>query len=370
MLGGIFGQGSWYHLIKVGSKLSPLECMMVYLLPIGFMLSSRFQSWFFWNAICQLALFLPVVVLPAFITGKMAYVDIGWPGGLVLLAINGLLYGEGYWVRRWVVCGFLFAHGLRMFLGALVMFYPYRFKEDLPRYRHAKERFVGRDGMSPKLWTLKVQHDVLQQAFANMCFLACPVVLCAFDETQYISLAEVLGWSMWVLSFVWENVADGQKELFLAECRRKRREATDEAARESLRTVVLGYAPFDGAKYKLWTLCRHPNYFGEWMCWNGFVVAAVPSLSRLDEPLHIVLVLGLTLFFVSRIFYDCLLYWTGSEPAEAFSVNKRPQYKEYQAKTRVFFPFEMPLVDHCRIAGWPHVTTKDGDGVASPSKLD
>ena len=57
--------------------------------------------------------------------------------------------------------------------------------------------------------------------------------------------------------------------------------------------------------------------------------------------------------YVSRIFYDCLVHWTGAGPAESFSA-KRPDYKKYQESTRCFFPFEMPFWNHFREAGWPH----------------
>jgi steroid 5-alpha reductase family enzyme len=33
----------------------------------------------------------------------------------------------------------------------------------------------------------------------------------------------------------------------------------------------------------LWRYSRHPNYFAEWMAWNGFIIAAVPSLITLYE---------------------------------------------------------------------------------------
>ena len=48
---------------------------------------------------------------------KMAYVDLGWPLGLVLLGVNGLYYGQGLWLRRVIVCGCMIMHGGRMFLG-------------------------------------------------------------------------------------------------------------------------------------------------------------------------------------------------------------------------------------------------------------
>jgi steroid 5-alpha reductase family enzyme len=33
----------------------------------------------------------------------------------------------------------------------------------------------------------------------------------------------------------------------------------------------------------LWRYSRHPNYFAEWMAWNGLIIAAVPSLITLYE---------------------------------------------------------------------------------------
>lgn len=50
----------------------------------------------------QLALFVVVVQLPLFFTGRMAYVDLGWPAGLLVLAAHVALGGPGWWPRRYV----------------------------------------------------------------------------------------------------------------------------------------------------------------------------------------------------------------------------------------------------------------------------
>eukprot|EP00931_Biecheleriopsis_adriatica_P031071 TRINITY_DN18256_c0_g2_i2.p1 TRINITY_DN18256_c0_g2~~TRINITY_DN18256_c0_g2_i2.p1 ORF type:complete len:388 (-),score=82.67 TRINITY_DN18256_c0_g2_i2:299-1432(-) len=339
----LFGKGSLYHCVQVGARLAPLECLLVYTIPVFFFASS-YSTWFLWNGACQLLLFLAVVQVPAYLTGHMAYVDLGWPIGLVLLAVNGLVWGDGFWLRRWGTGLCMLLHGGRMACGALVMFFPYRWEQDLPRYRYAKVRFMGKDGMPERLWPLKVQHDTLQQAFANCTILACPVMLAVFDKTAELGALEIVGWVLWAASWIWENLADGQMQLFLMECKKKQD-----------KTAVLGYAPYDGMKYFIWTLCRHPNYFGEWMAWNAFVLMGLPCVARLEEALVVKLGFSLTLFFTSRIFYDCLNYWTGAEPAEYYSVQKRKLYREYQKKTRVFFPFEMPFVDHCREPGWPEL---------------
>lgn len=53
------------------------------------------------------------------------------PLGLVLLGINGIIYGNGWYIRRYLVCGILLLHGGRMFFGAAVLFFPYNFKGGL-----------------------------------------------------------------------------------------------------------------------------------------------------------------------------------------------------------------------------------------------
>jgi len=68
----------------------------------------------------------------------------------------------------------------------------------------------------------------------------------------------------------------------------------------------------------LWSCCRHPNYFFEWMVWNSLIVASIPSLVPLwnhantkcpfapGKVLVGTLVLGL--LYVSRMMYCFLLY--------------------------------------------------------------
>lgn len=343
-MGQMFGKGSLYHLIQVGARISPVENLLFYACPIFFW-SSKFRPYFIANGLAQLSLFLPVVLIPANITGHMLYVDIGWPTGVALMAGMSLWMGDGDPVRKWAVGGCMLLHGLRMGIGALVAFHPYRFKEDLPRYKYAKDRFVAKDGMSPKLWPVKKNHDMLQQAYCNSAILNLPIALCAFNKNPWNTpgaVLEVAGIALWGACWIYENRADFQKVAFLKK-----------AKEMGVRNGVLGHPPFNGPEFSLWTQCRHPNYFGEWMSWNGFILSCLPSLFQLKEELWVKLGYGTVLFFLSRFFYDCLNFWTGAEPAEHYSVQKRPEYQDYQESTRVFFPFEMPFFNHCRERGWP-----------------
>merc|ERR1712176_250338 len=91
------------------------------------------------------------------------------------------------------------------------------------------------------------------------------------------------------------------------------------------------------------------------MAWNALVVTALSSLLSLKEGRIVKSGFVITLCFTSRIFYDCLMYWTGAEPAEHFSLQRRPLYRSYQKRTRVFFPVNLPWFNHQREAGWPHL---------------
>ncbi|CAM9163435.1 unnamed protein product, partial [Ectocarpus fasciculatus] len=298
-----------------------------------------------WNACCQFFIFITVVQIPLAITGKMAYVDIGWPCGLVALGCNGLWWGRGWSVRRFISCGCMILHGARMFIGALVMFYPYTFKDgDLSRYQFAKHRWVVEEKLYTALWPLKAQFDTLTQCFANCIILACPILLAASNTTQTFHILEIVGVLLWILSWVLENIADGQKILFLKDCKSLAKQQSTPERKEKIKLSVLGYHPFDTGKYCLWTWCRHPNYFFEWMSWVSFAMIGFGSIVTMngwmggDDVAPLTVLCSATLVLTMRFFYDCLVYWTGAAPAEQQSVRKRPMYQKYQETTQVLFP--------------------------------
>jgi steroid 5-alpha reductase family enzyme len=140
---------------------------------------------------------------------------------------------------------------------------------------------------------------------------------------------EVTGILIWALALVMESVADFQKLGFL-----KRMKKT------GMRNQVCNIG--------LWKYTRHPNYFAEWMVWNGLIIMAIPSwLALRDVRVELFngqvdqifwLLVGVGLIYVSRMMYITLVYATGAIPSEYYSVQKRPGYKEYQKQTNLFFP--------------------------------
>ncbi len=277
------------------------------------------------NLLGQSILFTLVVCIPIWRTGRLSYVDIGWPWGLVLLSLISFTFSDGYWLRSFLVSLVIMFIGLRMGLGALKMWRLGMFDREFPRYEY--QRVVWKEeGKDNTLLALQV--DAISQGLANASFLALPVFIIASNTSENFLLLEVLGLLVWLFAFILESIADFQKLEFLKKMK-------NEGKQKQVCNVGL------------WKYCRHPNYFYEWMVWNGLIIAAIPSLLAL-EPVKIELfgnyfISGFWLVLACLVYtswgmYKTLVYTTGAVPSEYYSVQKRPGYREYQQLTNRFFP--------------------------------
>lgn len=190
----------WSH---VGARLSMIEISFMYIIPPILLIFSTYSGLMLNHCFWQLLLFIPVCQIPAYLTGKMTYVDIAWPGGVTLLSIYAYNTATGYTPRvtLWVFVYFMI--GFRMFAGALYSFYPYRFKEDLGRYRYAKSKWLQEyptDG--EQTWWIKVQQDTLTQCFANMFTLSVPLFIVCQNQYRYLYISEVLCIIGWFVCFI------------------------------------------------------------------------------------------------------------------------------------------------------------------------
>jgi steroid 5-alpha reductase family enzyme len=276
-------------------------------------------SWFVsLNGLLQVLLFTLVVCIPAYLTKRMSYVDIGWSWGLVLIGVLVLVLGEGYWLRKYIVSGMYLFAGLRMGVGALILLKKGHLDTELSRYKYQRKRWkkAGYTNID-----LSLQYEIMLQCFANVTFLAIPAILQAFNPQEFLSPLEILGYLLWLVFFGVEHVADIQKQQF-----------SKKAFLENRKKQVCNVG--------LWKYSRHPNYFAEWMVWNSLILSSLPSLFYfyLVERNLIWLGLLVSLFYLSIIMYNTLVYYTGAIPSEYYSLKKRPDYKKYKKNTNMFFP--------------------------------
>ena len=280
--------------------------------------SSNFQSIALINGIAQLVLFLFVVCIPIWKTGRMSYVDIGWPWGVALIGLITYCQINTITLSKTLVITAYILIGSRMGLGALKMWSMGLLKKEFPRYEYQKIRWEKSNKTNTGL---AMQVEALSQGLANASFLAIPIFLISVSPSTQLSTLEIIGFTIFILSLVFETVADYQKLKFLKEMKRQNK-----------KNMVCDIG--------LWKYTRHPNYFAEWMVWNGLIIASIPSYISLfdSEGLWLWIMIGIALLYTSRIMYITLVYLTGAVPSEYYSAQKRPEYKSYQKSTNIFFP--------------------------------
>ena len=72
-----------------------------------------------------------------------------------------------------------------------------------------------------------------------------------------LDLFFMAGFPLWVLGFAFEAIADKQKKSF------------SEIPENKDKFITIG----------LWSISRHPNYFGEIVLWTGIAIISLPLLS-------------------------------------------------------------------------------------------
>lgn len=295
-----------------------LNPLIPYLFGLVILISqSNFDKILYLNLIFQLILFLIVVCIPIYRTGRMSYVDIAWPWGLVVLGIVNYIYNEGSLLMVLISTSIVSIIGLRMGIGALSLLKRGYLKNELPRYQY--QRIVW-EKEEKRNTHLALQIDAVTQGLANATFLAIPIFVAGSSDSEALNIIEYVGLSVVIISIFLETLADSQKLNFLKQMKIA-----------GLKNQVCNIG--------LWKYSRHPNYFFEWMVWNGVILFSFPSLIDFSSlsPGNKVMI-GACMLFASKLMYDTLVNKTGAIPSEYYSLKKRPSYKEYIETTSQFFP--------------------------------
>jgi steroid 5-alpha reductase family enzyme len=275
----------------------------------------NFQNFLLINLISQIFIFLFIVCLPAYFTDRMSYVDIAWPFGLIAIGIISFFYGNGYLLKKSIISMLYIIAGLRMGIGALILLKKGYLNKELPRYSYQRIRWKKKGFVNDKF---SVQYEILLQCFANATFLAIPAILISNNSSQTFSIIEVIGFLVWVIFFFLEHISDLQKQKFLIN-----------AKKNNLKNQVCDIG--------LWKYTRHPNYFSEWMIWNGLIIASFSSL-LLNNSMIVFLGTTISLLYITILMYQTLVFLTGAIPSEYYSLIRRPDYKKYKQTTNMFFP--------------------------------
>jgi steroid 5-alpha reductase family enzyme len=222
-------------------------------------------------------------------------VDIFWGPGFVVMAWLYLLSADGEPTARGLLTGALVTvWGAR--LGGHIALRNAGHGEDF-RYRAWRDQAGGR------FWWTSYFKVFLLQAL-TLWVISSPLPLAQLGGAgRALNLLDALGVLLWVVGFTFEAVADWQLLRF------KRDPAN--------RGRVLDSG--------LWSLSRHPNYFGEALLWWGIGLIALSSGSAL--ALYGPLLLTFLLLKISGV---ALL--------DKALVERRPGYADYVREVPAFVP--------------------------------
>lgn len=183
-------------------------------------------------------------------------------------------------------------------------------------YRYADMRKHHGD----RFWWYSLFSVFLLQG-ALMLLVSAPIIfIMSQPQVQNLTIFGLIGLIFWIVGFIFEAGGDWQLSLF-------KRNPTNKG--KLLRTG-------------LWSLTRHPNYFGDSLQWWGFGLFAVPygfaGLATFIGPIAMTL-------FIRKV--------SGVDLLEKSLANNKPGYADYIASTPAFLPkkfFWISLSMACLVA--------------------
>jgi steroid 5-alpha reductase family enzyme len=236
-----------------------------------------------------------LVWLLSLVKRDVSIVDIFWGLGFVTLCWFYRSLGPAVTDRHWLLLLLVTAWGFRL---ALYLLWRNWGHEEDRRYQ-AMRAYRGANFWWMSLLTIFFLQGVL------IWLIAMPLAVVQLNAGPPLwAWIDVLGLLFWSIGFFFEAVGDWQLARFKA----------DPANRG--RVMNTG----------LWAYTRHPNYFGDAMVWWGYFLLAVAvpgSLWAIISPV----VMTTLLLKVSGV---ALLEQTISE--------RRPEYRDYIARTNAFVP--------------------------------
>ena len=236
-------------------------------------------------AVCAIA--MAITAYAARRTGRVSVVDVTWGLALAAVALVGSVIGDAPAWRRWLIFGLVALWGLR--LSWHILRRSFGHPED-PRYTE----LLGsrRGGPLVRVW-------IPQGGAIWLVSLPVQVAAVAGDGANVVVIVGVL---LWALGVVFESVGDAQLAAY---------------KKDPDRLAVMDRG--------LWRYTRHPNYFGDACVWWGIYLVCASSWPGI---LTIVSPVAMTYF---------LVFATGAKLLER-TMMQRPGYREYAARTSMFFP--------------------------------
>jgi len=227
---------------------------------------------------------------------KASIADRMWGLGFVIIAWLTFYNSNGFLPRQVILLSVVTVWGMRLFIHITMRSWG---KEEDPRYG------AWRKEHGSKFWLISLfKVFIIQAIFMFNVSLGVQLGILS-SESSHLTLFDYAGLAIWITGFIIESSADRQLKTFLNK-------------------------PQNAGKImnkKLWSLSRHPNYFGESLQWWGIFIIV------LSCPFGYVTIISPVLITYS------LLKISGVTMMESVEFSDNPEYIKYVEETNAFIPW-------------------------------
>lgn len=245
-----------------------------------------------------LIIFMTIWYDIARIKNNLGLVDLAW--GLTFVVITWSQYylnKPTSWIPL-IIAFFVTIWGGRLFIHLAIR--NWNKPEDF-RYTNMRQRWTS----AP--WLTAFIKVFLFQGFLAF-IIALPLqvsMMMQYEETLFTYVLFGIGALFFIFGFIFESVSDAQLKAFKNNPKNK------------------GNVMTSG----LWSLTRHPNYFGDFLVWWGFFFIAISSLDFL-----------MLWIIVGPLIMSYLLRFVSGVPLLEKRYADNEAYQAYASKTPIFFP--------------------------------
>ncbi len=284
---------------KVRSAITSIVFIFcIYLLSfLGSNIETTIQSTNSFTFLLYLSVLIQIIFfIPSYIMKTEKIYDLVGSSTYIIVLFVAFISTENKSITDTILFIFVLLWALR--LGTYLFRRIQRDNEDV-RFEKAKKNFF---------WFL--QYWIGQALWVSI--TSCAAVIAILNnESDSLNVYGIIGVLIWIFGFSFEVTADKQKNNF------KRNEDTTK------KYISTG----------LWSISRHPNYFGEITLWSGIYVMSLPSLNGIEY-----------LTIISPIFvYILLTRMSGINMLEKIADERYghlEEYQEYKTKTPVLIPYK------------------------------
>ncbi|XP_050418957.1 uncharacterized protein LOC126832280 [Patella vulgata] len=223
------------------------------------------------------------------------FYDMAGSATFALLAYQSLSSGGQFFLRQKINTGLVLTWALR--LGSYLVTRIMKDGED-KRFNNVRDK--------PSIFWI---YWTIQGVWIFITLLP-TLIVNSKQRDRDLTTNDYIGWAIWALGFFFEAVGDYQKSVFRAN-------------------------PDNAGKFistGLWSISRHPNYFGEILMWLGIYISSTSVLKGVEH-------IGV----ISPVFVAYLLTRVSGIPLLEKSSAKRwgssPAYQQYVKSTAKLIPY-------------------------------